>query len=67
MKKFKIFVDSVCIYAITVEAESLDSARDKAYSIDGSEWKQDNEGDWVPRHDLDEEIEECKIVKGGDA
>lgn len=59
MKKFRIFKDSVMLYQIEIEAETLEEARAKADDIDGGEWEESDPtfgGAWQNRTDLDEHI-----------
>lgn len=68
MKKFRIHADSVQVYYIDIEANSLEEAQDKAQQEDAGNYHPLNDGDWNQRNDLDYELGTVKAdtIKKGD-
>jgi hypothetical protein len=46
MKKFKIHASYTTYLSATIEAENRDEAREIAYNMDGSDFKDTGMGDW---------------------
>lgn len=46
MKTFKVQASYVTFVEATIEAESLDEAKDIAYNMDGGDFKDTGYGDW---------------------
>jgi hypothetical protein len=46
MKTFMITASFVSYCEIEVEAENLDEAKEKAYNLDGADFKHSGYGDW---------------------
>ena len=50
MKTFKIQASYLCYVEATIEADSLDEAKEIAYNMDGGDFKDVGYGDWYVDH-----------------